>query len=154
MRKPIERDEIRRRALRAAAAVAMTWGTGCSATLDEPAQGPADAAFSDSAVTLRATDAQADTAKGADSTATEVAAADTADAPDAGLEPDATTADAGSAAEADTVAALDGAGDTGGHKCVKNGDDWQAYNDCCQAVNWDWDAGCMAWGPPMPVEVA
>ncbi len=27
------------------------------------------------------------------------------------------------------------------------GDDWAA---CCEANGWDWDAGCMAWGPPVP----
>lgn len=25
-----------------------------------------------------------------------------------------------------------------------------AYLACCDANLWDWDAGCMAWGPPMP----
>jgi hypothetical protein len=24
------------------------------------------------------------------------------------------------------------------------------YVACCNAVEWSWDAGCMAWGPPMP----
>jgi hypothetical protein len=38
-------------------------------------------------------------------------------------------------------------------KCVIAGEteaDYQAYVDCCDAVQWNANAGCQAWGPPMP----
>jgi hypothetical protein len=35
-------------------------------------------------------------------------------------------------------------------------DVWARYQACCEAVGWDWNQGCMAWGPPVPpaMEVA
>jgi hypothetical protein len=34
--------------------------------------------------------------------------------------------------------------------------DWEAYLACCEAIGWDWNRGCAAWGPPVPpsLEVA
>ena len=29
-------------------------------------------------------------------------------------------------------------------------DDWEAYTECCDAVMWNFDRGCMAWGPFVP----
>ena len=26
----------------------------------------------------------------------------------------------------------------------------EAYLECCEAIEWDWDQGCAAWGPPAP----
>lgn len=43
-------------------------------------------------------------------------------------------------------------------ECVSPGaeGDWEAYVACCEAIGWDWERGCAAWGPPVPptMEVA
>lgn len=33
---------------------------------------------------------------------------------------------------------------------------WEDYVACCDAIGWDWNRGCAAWGPPVPpsLEVA
>jgi len=28
--------------------------------------------------------------------------------------------------------------------------DWEEYSACCNAHDWNWDWGCMAWGPFVP----
>jgi len=28
--------------------------------------------------------------------------------------------------------------------------DVEAWIECCDAIGWDWDKGCAAWGPPAP----
>ncbi|MCO4761177.1 MAG: hypothetical protein KC502_06710 [Myxococcales bacterium] len=33
--------------------------------------------------------------------------------------------------------------------CDSKGD-WATYKHCCDANGWDWNKGCMAWGPPAP----
>jgi len=51
--------------------------------------------------------------------------------------PDAAMADAGT----------DAAADAG--RCDPAGD-WEEYTACCDANGWNWDWGCMAWGPFVP----
>lgn len=73
--------------------------------------------------------------------------------------------DATAASDASTAssAASGGAGGAGGglelgpivvmKKCVIGGEteaDYEAYVACCDAAQWDTNAGCQAWGPPMP----
>ena len=33
--------------------------------------------------------------------------------------------------------------------CDSTGD-WEAYQACCAENGWDWERGCMAWGPFVP----
>lgn len=35
-------------------------------------------------------------------------------------------------------------------KCKSVQGDFKTYMACCERVNWSWDEGCMAWGPPAP----
>lgn len=56
---------------------------------------------------------------------------------------DAQTADAADAAQNADVA------DAGG-KCAVFEPGSPEYAKCCADVNWDYNEGCMAWGPPVP----
>jgi len=45
--------------------------------------------------------------------------------------------------------ALDGALASDAGRCDPAGD-WEEYSACCDANGWNWDWGCMAWGPFVP----
>lgn len=112
----MRREEIRRRALGAAAAVSLTLGAiGCAGEVrvssGSTAEGEGGAGGAGGAATLIAT-----------STSTAVAAG--------GAGGEAPIVDAGVA--------------------VSDCSDASDYVACCQAAMWDFDAGCFAWGPPMP----
>lgn len=132
----LTRDQITRRALRAATAVAVGGFAPACATMDVAVVGSDDAAGLDGAADVAAqTD---DTAAAGDDTAAPgddtLATADDTAAP--GDDTLATAdADASDAAEADA--------------CVDTGD-WEAYAACCDANGWNFHKGCMAWGPPAP----
>lgn len=123
------RNEIRRRALRAAAAVSLTAGIfGCASEIEidvgSGSGGGQGGASSSSAATATA------------STTTSTTAASTGDAPvepDAGVDP------------ADAALPMDASADAQVN-CLEATD----YAACCEAHNWAFEAGCMAWGPPMP----
>jgi hypothetical protein len=34
--------------------------------------------------------------------------------------------------------------------CVVGDAGWEAYQECCDAIGWDWERGCAAWGPFVP----
>lgn len=131
MREPLTRAEIRRRALRAATAVAASVAVNGCADLDVPVYG----------------------ASSADGVGTQdgVTAAD-----GAGFALDAGAADrggpfsigGGAADVAADVAAAD-ADDRDNCKELMQGD-WGRYQKCCDENGWDWNKGCMAWGPPPP----
>jgi len=155
----LERSEIRRRALRAAAAVALTvtaCGDPAAADLTGPAPTSADASQSEVAAARQP--GQSDVASGetaaGETTAGEitgdgdgaVGANDTDGAGDTPFVDSAQGADATSAAE--VAQGADAKADTAGH--CDNTQPWRIYQACCEAVNWDWDKGCQAWGPPAP----
>ena len=82
-------------------------------------------------------------------------------APDAAPMTDAMVADSGtdsgSDAGLDAGERIDAGSDAGvladaGPDCSVLADlaDTQPYLDCCNANGWDWDRGCMAWGPYVP----
>jgi len=168
---------IRRKALRAAATVAVILG-GCSADAGGPVQGSVDAAalsFDGSSAdgeasaqpnsdNLRVANdtAGADAPGGQDAQSVADAAGDE-DAPlgqdgNAGQDGQASagdgdtqvaSADAGAADAGADVAQADAADADNGDVC-RVGDDWQTYKKCCEHNNWSFKKGCMAWGPPMP----
>lgn len=168
----IDRAEIRRRALRAAMAVSVTGAAACSAPVDA-VQGPA--AGADTTVeggSLRRSDtASADgAAETTGRNAPDVAAQDSAaDTVDSAADMAAVDVQAPDVAAPDGVA-LDAAVDAGGDAAdagadgpdAKTGDvadagplcdstqPWDVYKACCDRNGWDWDKGCMAWGPPVP----
>jgi hypothetical protein len=117
------RDEIRLRALRAAAAVSLTAGLfGCAATIEvEPASN----------------DDEGDETSSEEGSTSASNAGETPVEPDAGPEDAATPMDATADAQVNCTQATDMAA-------------------CCEAQSWSPEAGCMAWGPPMPpaMEVA
>lgn len=115
------RTEVRLRALRAAAAVTLTFGlSGCSGEVLIETAGSAET-----------------TPEGEKGTTS-------------GPEVPPIVADAGSGEDA----SIDG-GDVadasdGGLICVLDEQNWEAYSACCEKVSWSFEAGCMAWGPPVP----
>ncbi|AKT43896.1 hypothetical protein [Chondromyces crocatus] len=106
------RLEIRRRALRAAAAVSLVVGvTGCGTVTVLEDEAPEEGAEGD-----------------------EEAVADAGTPPeDAATPEDASVAD-GSTPDASPT-------------CDAESPDYWA---CCEQHDWNLDAGCMAWGPPVP----
>ena len=40
--------------------------------------------------------------------------------------------------------------DGGPLACDRNGLSSDEWVECCDAIGWDWDKGCAAWGPPAP----
>lgn len=122
----MDRHQAERRALRAAAAISMTMSLlGCGA------------------VVARAPDETQDETDGAETTST--ASATTV--------PIETTSTAtGSSTFPFEPGVLADAGVDAG-MCVLEGEGeeaWAAYQACCDAVAWDWNKGCGAWGPPVP----
>ena len=122
------RNEIRLRALRAAAAVSLTAGLfGCASEIEvdvgSGSGGGQGGASSSSAATATAT-------------ASTTTAASSGDAP---IEPDA------GADVTDASLPMDATADAQVN-CLEATD----YAACCDAHNWAFEAGCMAWGPPMP----
>lgn len=148
------RSEIRRRALRAAAAVAVGAITGCG-SIDEPVAGAAHADASAPADGRRGADGAAGSDVGPTSRQPDggSAGADAGPAPDVGAVADAgravDIAQVADASGADSVASVGDTGRTTGTVC-KSTDDWQDYKQCCDENGWDWNKGCMAWGPPAP----
>lgn len=155
------RSEIRRRALRVATAVAAgATFAGCGAT-DLPVSGATavDGASHDGGGTLdaagqdvAASDVGEPDASAVDTGAADTGAADTAvsdTAGDDGAVSDTAAADSvvDDAAVAD-AAATDTA-EMPEPECSTNLP-WEEYVACCDEVNWDFDKGCMAWGPPAP----
>ena len=47
-------------------------------------------------------------------------------------------------------AGVPGALDAGAVSCDRNGLSSDEWVECCEAIGWDWDKGCAAWGPPAP----
>lgn len=133
--------EARRRALRAAFAVSLTMGTmSCSGGVvvidndnEDPAPGGSNQPEQEHPSQV------ADAGSPPLDAGTPVPPIDAGPPTDAGpIDMDASIADAADATSPD-----------GGPLCVL-GDDWEAYAACCETVNWDYNAGCMAWGPPVP----
>ncbi len=178
LRPRLLRPEIRRRALRAAAAVAVGAAAGC-VTVDEPVTsaahlsdatandgqggldgvGGADAGRTQRPISTLASRA-ADASSGADTAAFDDAGA--AATPDSGGAADSGAADSGAADSgggADAGSQSDATADAGPAQVVTTGSvcrqeaGWESYSRCCQANGWDWNKGCMAWGPPAPPEV-
>ena len=166
--KNLLRPEIRRRALRAATAVAVGAIAGCG-SLDEPVAGAqyADAsAGADGVIAMRggsdttartpldagrvAADAGSTAADAGavatDSVATDSVATDTGSrAVDAGT----TGTDTSPARASDATAGDIKGGTTTGVVCASS-DGWEDYKRCCDDNGWDWNKGCSAWGPPAP----
>ena len=118
--------EVRRRALRAAAAV--TFGVamiGCAGSV-------------------------VDTGDGSDSQADE--GATTGEHVRLPPPPATSSGDSseGGGSASTTASTASGAGGHAGVNCMSLEPDWQAYSKCCNDVDWDFNAGCEAWGPPMP----
>ncbi len=122
---------IRTKALRAAATVAVLIGGGCSADSNAQVYGVVDVGGG------------ADSGVVGDAAGADVAAADVQAGSEVQAESD--------VAAAGDIQLADTAGDGGEvHVCDINGDP-DAYQACCEAVQWDFDKGCMAWGPPAPL---
>ena len=146
--KRLLRPEIRRRALRAATAVAVGAVAGCG-SIDDAVVGAAyvDAtAGADGQVGMgRAQDAATGhTVDGGRSPLDGGAAM--ADAGVSGA--DSTASDAGSVTPLDAI--VGGTSDASTGVVCKSTDDWKDFQRCCDENGWDWNKGCMAWGPPAP----
>ncbi len=156
------KQDIWRAALRAATAVAAGGAAAACVELDVPVAGQASAS-SDGSADGVAQDGGADSqgsrgAVGGDDVpvANDAGRAgqDTAVAADAG----AAGADSGQAsADSAAVAADSGQGTQGGDVAATDRcdgiEDWDRYAACCDANGWDYQKGCMAWGPPAPPAV-
>jgi hypothetical protein len=124
-RSTLERQHIRARALRAAAAVALLGGAvACGTAPATELPPPVDAG----ATAPESTDASAATLD-----------AGLADASEAAL--DAGLADA-------SEATLDA-----GVACDREALTPEDYVACCEAIGWVWSQGCEAWGPPAPPQM-
>ena len=67
--------------------------------------------------------------------------------PDTVTQVDAGHADGGALADAGSDAGTDGGVDAGLRDCEPGTEGWA---ECCEAIDWDWDRGCAAWGPFVP----
>lgn len=127
------RAEVRLRALRAAAAVTLTLGiSGCGGDILVETGGGAETPPEEETGTTSGPEVPpivADAGSGEDAGQIE----------DAGSGEDASI-DAGEVADASD----------GGPLCVLDEQHWEAYAACCEKVSWSFEAGCMAWGPPVP----
>lgn len=119
-------DDIRRRALNAAAGVALFAGSLACGEVDVRPLSMPEGAPPPKTALAPATGASVHVSVFA------VAATDAGVALDAGQ---AGSADASSGADAGAVT------------CNSEMEDYAA---CCAAIGWDWERGCMAWGPPVP----
>jgi hypothetical protein len=118
------RDEIRMRALRAAAAVSLTAGLlGCAATVEIDSGSSEEQSGEEQG-------GEESSEQGSTSAST---SGEPPIEPDAGVDPE----DAAAPMDATADAQVD---------CLQATD----YAACCDAHNWAFEAGCMAWGPPMP----
>ena len=144
------RDEIRRRALRAAVSATMSVAMlGCGSTVIERHDSKAGAGGGAGALLDMG-----------DATGTTVVAATASSSSSGG---------AGGAGGGTSTIAVGGAGGAGGQAATStvasagggnatplcdavsdNKQNWPAYVQCCEQVNWSEAAGCEAWGPPMP----
>jgi len=132
------REDIRRRALRAAAAVSLTLGiAGCAGE-----------------VTIQET---ATTSSGAGETVTSGAGTrvgTSSQAGTGGLAGGGGMAGVGGLGGTGGMAAVGGLGGAGGADGIADaGANCRDASDvaaCCEANDWNTQAGCMPWGPPMP----
>lgn len=144
MSKSILKSQIHRKALRAAAGVALFGGSfACGG---EMPSGPLPEARRSDLGNARV-DAGQDRAT--------VDSGETVNPPpiDAGVhvETDSGFAlDAGMMADASTSTV----GDAGTEQCDQSVLSWEDYVKCCDMYNWDWSRGCQAWGPPAPPSMA
>ncbi|MCB9650479.1 MAG: hypothetical protein H6730_28405 [Deltaproteobacteria bacterium] len=122
-----QRSDIRRRALRAAAQVAMLGGAGLACGTTPLEQLQAQAPDPEDAGVARAEGQAVD--------AGVIVVGDAGVVPDTGLDSDASLVD-------------------GGEFCDQAAMTPDDYLACCERVGWNWDQGCAAWGPPAPPEVA
>ncbi|MDI1480130.1 hypothetical protein [Polyangium sp. y55x31] len=116
------RFEIHRRALRAAAAVSLTLGLAACAS--NVVVGP-DSDGDEPNTT-------ASSGGGSDSSTV------------------ASTASAGGDGSTSVATGAGGAGGAAAGPCADVMHDWQAYAACCDENGWAVEAGCVAWGPPVP----
>lgn len=126
----LSRHDIRTRALRAAAKVALLGaGVGCGTA--ETTTLAAQAA-NDAGVEPNVQEGAADATAMVDSGT--VVVTDAGIATDAGLG----VMDAGAELDA------------GGEVCDPATQSNEDYLACCERIGWDWDRGCAAWGPAAP----
>jgi hypothetical protein len=155
------RSEIRRRALHAAARVALLGAVACGQTATQAVTAQPEVRSEAHSSAPDAAEAHADARPLFPDAASEVFADANEALPDAGEAlPDAHEAlpDAGEASP-DAAELL---ADAGGPMCdelsvandagVVTEDAWKQYQACCEANGWDWNRGCQAWGPPVPPE--
>ena len=124
------KTELRRRALRAAAAVTMTMSLlGCGGSVDrnDPSDDGSEDPGSD-------TVAQDDTPPPAPTGRPASPATSSSSGTPWGL-------DAGLADDAEEPIHCE---------MGQTAEEYQKFVECCDAVNWDSEAGCFAWGPPVP----
>lgn len=133
----LERILKTRKALRAAAAVAVAISGGCMSSPD--VFSPVTALAADVARGDRRGEVDAASLDGRGRSGTPERAVTAADDASAVAADDAVTG----LASAD-VSAVDGA-----RRCDPK-DGWKEYEACCEAIGWDFKQGCMAWGPPAP----
>jgi len=166
MHKPLFKSDIHRKALRAAAGVALFGGSfACGGErprtqLLPPARNinsnqmpESDAGSTNSSIDSGFENNVPDSGFAPDTGLVP----DTGLAPDTGFAPDAEQhapdqgmlLDAGSIADASTSTV----GDGGSAYCDQTVLSWEDYVKCCKMYNWDPARGCLAWGPPAPPEL-
>ena len=125
----MDRTELRRRALRAAAAVTMTMSLlGCAGSVDR-----SDVTDDGSEDPGSDTVAQTDTP------------------PPAPTGRPASPATSSSSGMPEIDAGLADAAEEPIHcEMGQTAEEYQKFVECCDAVNWASEAGCFAWGPPVP----
>ncbi|MCK6548410.1 hypothetical protein L6R52_21360 [Myxococcota bacterium] len=143
------RAELRRRAVRAAAKAALLGVLACGDVPTQPLEAPTDHTPPDAGTTIAA---DATVLEGEDATvvahedATVVVHEDAAVVAheDAAVlaSADAGVADAGARCDGERASAIDAG--------LSEDQAWERYVACCTEVGWDWNQGCMAWGPPVP----
>ena len=151
MHKPPFKSDIHRKALRAAAGVALFGGSfACGGEMrSTPLPEPDRTAQQNQ---------QPEADAGSSNTPVDSGFQNNVPEPDAGFAPDAQqlAPDQGMAMDAGASvpdASTSTVGDAGMEFCDQNTLTWEDYVKCCDMYNWDPNRGCLAWGPPAPPEL-
>ena len=156
MKKQLWKNDIHKKALRAAAGVALFGGSFACGEMPAQPLGSPNPNFAEPNNNSKAQPSLPDASE-AQLDAGVAPAPDAAEPLDAGELPPEDTGvvlDAGQLPPPDAGMAMDASSSTvsdgGLVQCEMDTENWEAYEKCCHMYNWDPRHGCLAWGPPAP----
>lgn len=149
--KKLARHEIRLSALRAAAGVALFGGAlACGSTTTGDLSPPARAVRADAGAASGAgpeVRVAEDSGPRGPSGRADTGAAEPHVADGGALVEDSGQTVIADAGDHDVGGAAEDGGEANCDNTTQTADEWVA---CCEAIGWEWQRGCGAWGPPAP----